>query len=72
MKTPVLFLTTMSGVDDRVEGLEAGGDDYLVKPFAFPELSARIRALLRRGRIDQVLRLKCDELEMDLATRTMR
>src|SRR6266481_6388705 len=46
--TPVLFLTTMSGVDDRVEGLEAGADDYLVKPFAFAELLARISALARR------------------------
>lgn len=48
VRTPVLFLTAMSGVDDRVEGLEAGGDDYLVKPFAFSELVARINALVRR------------------------
>lgn len=48
VRTPVLFLTAISGVDDRVEGLEAGGDDYLVKPFAFSELTARIGALVRR------------------------
>src|SRR3990167_951168 len=47
VKTPVLFLTTMGGVDDRVAGLEAGGDDYLVKPFAFAELLARVGALAR-------------------------
>ena len=48
VKTPVLVLTTLGGIDDRVEGLEAGGDDYLVKPFAFAELMARINALARR------------------------
>jgi len=48
IKTPVLFLTTLGGIDDRVEGLEAGGDDYLVKPFAFAELMARVNALARR------------------------
>ena len=48
MTAPVLFLTTMGGVDDRVAGLEAGGDDYLTKPFAFAELRARIGALARR------------------------
>src|SRR5580658_4128853 len=47
--TPVLFLTTMSGIDDRVEGLEGGADDYLVKPFAFAELLARVHAMTRRG-----------------------
>jgi len=46
--TPILILTSMDGIDDRVEGLEAGGDDYLVKPFAFPELLARVNALARR------------------------
>src|SRR5690349_15316776 len=49
-KTPVLFLTAIGGIDDRVEGLEAGGDDYLVKPFAFSELLARVNALARRPR----------------------
>jgi len=67
--TPVLILTARDAVEDRVVGLDAGADDYLVKPFAFPELVARIRALLRRGRPDQVLRLKAADLEMDLVTR---
>lgn len=67
--TPVLILTAKDAVEDRVVGLDLGADDYLVKPFAFPELLARIRALLRRGRPDQMLRLKCDNLEMDLVTR---
>ena len=48
VSTPVLFLTNLSGIDDRVEGLEAGGDDYLVKPFAMDELMARVTALARR------------------------
>jgi len=69
MQTPVLILTAKDAVEDRVLGLDSGADDYLVKPFAFPELLARIRALLRRGRIDQVLRFKAGDLEMDLVTR---
>jgi DNA-binding response OmpR family regulator len=69
LQTPVLILTAKDGVDDRVLGLDSGADDYLVKPFAFPELLARIRALLRRGRSDQVLKLKLSDLEMDLVTR---
>jgi DNA-binding response OmpR family regulator len=69
MQTPVLILTAKDAIEDRVFGLDSGADDYLVKPFAFPELLARIRALLRRGRIDQVLRLKAGDLEMDLVTR---
>jgi DNA-binding response OmpR family regulator len=69
VETPVLILTARDGVDDRVLGLDRGADDYLVKPFAFPELLARIRALLRRGRPDQVLKLKLADLEMDLVTR---
>jgi DNA-binding response OmpR family regulator len=71
LQTPVLILTAKDAVDDRVLGLDSGADDYLVKPFAFPELLARIRALLRRGRGDQVLRLKAGDLEMDLVTRTV-
>ena len=69
VQTPVLILTAKDAIEDRVLGLDSGADDYLVKPFAFPELLARIRALLRRGRIDQVLRLKVSDLEMDLVTR---
>ena len=67
--TPVLILTARDGVDDRVLGLDLGADDYLVKPFALPELLARIRALLRRGRPSEVLRLKTADLELDLVTR---
>jgi DNA-binding response OmpR family regulator len=58
--TPVLILMARDGIDDRVRGLDFGADDYLVKPFALPELLARIRALLRRGRPSDVLRLKAD------------
>ncbi len=72
-ETPVLFLTTLSGIDDRVMGLNAGGDDYLVKPFAMPELLARVAALGRRrggGKVETVL--KVADLEMDLIARTVR
>src|SRR5262249_45693438 len=69
VQTPVFILTAKDAVEDRVLGLDQGADDYLVKPFAFPELLARIRALLRRGRMDQVLKLAHDDLEMDLVTR---
>jgi two-component system, OmpR family, copper resistance phosphate regulon response regulator CusR len=67
--TPVLILTARDGVDDRVLGLDLGADDYLVKPFALPELLARIRALLRRGRPSEALRLKASDLELDLLGR---
>ncbi len=70
--TPVLILSARDTVEDRVQGLETGADDYLVKPFAFTELLARIRALLRRGRQDEVLRLQAANLEMDLVTRSVR
>jgi len=69
IETPVLILTARDGVDDRVLGLDLGADDYLVKPFALAELLARIRALLRRGRPSEVLRLKAADLELDLVTR---
>jgi DNA-binding response OmpR family regulator len=69
IETPVLILTARDGVDDRVLGLDLGADDYLVKPFALPELLARIRALLRRGRPTDVLRLKAADLEVDLVAR---
>lgn len=73
LKTPVIFLTTMVGVGDRVEGLEAGGDDYLVKPFAFAELLARVNALARRPPMTQVETvLKVADLEMDLISRKVR
>jgi len=67
--TPVLILTARDGVDDRVLGLDLGADDYLVKPFALPELLARVRALLRRGRPSEAFRLKTADLEMDLVAR---
>jgi len=70
VQTPVLILTAKDAVADRVKGLDSGADDYLVKPFAFPELLARIRALVRRGRSDESLRFKCSDLEVDLATHT--
>jgi two-component system, OmpR family, copper resistance phosphate regulon response regulator CusR len=69
IETPVLILTARDTVEDRVRGLDGGADDYLIKPFAFPELLARIRLLLRRGRGDKLLRLKLVDLEMDLVTR---
>jgi two-component system copper resistance phosphate regulon response regulator CusR len=69
IETPVLILTARDGIDDRVLGLDLGADDYLVKPFALAELLARIRALLRRGRPSEVLRLKAADLELDLVTR---
>jgi two-component system OmpR family response regulator len=70
VKTPVIFLTSVGGVDDRVDGLEAGGDDYLVKPFAFSELLARVNALARRpAALDQKTVLRVVDLEMDLVRR---
>ena len=69
IETPVLILTARDGVDDRVLGLDLGADDYLVKPFALPELLARVRALLRRGRPTDVFRVKAADLELDLVTR---
>jgi len=69
METPVLVLTARDSLEDRVTGLDAGADDYLVKPFAFAELLARIRALVRRGRVADAPRLAVGDLEMDLVTR---
>lgn len=70
--TPVLFLTSMSGVHDRVDGLDAGGDDYLVKPFAFSELTARVNALARRPPITTgKTSLNIGDLSMDLVTRAV-
>jgi two-component system copper resistance phosphate regulon response regulator CusR len=69
METPVLVLTARDSLEDRVTGLDAGADDYLVKPFAFAELLARVRALVRRGRVADAPRLAVGDLEMDLVTR---
>lgn len=69
LKTRVLILTARDAVEDRVQGLDSGADDYLIKPFAFPELLARFRVLLRRGRPDESLRLRLADLDMDLLTR---
>jgi len=70
-KMPILMLTAMGGVEDRVEGLEAGADDYLVKPFAFSELLARTNALLRRPPVQSERTvLKVADLELDLIRRT--
>jgi two-component system copper resistance phosphate regulon response regulator CusR len=70
VQIPVLILTARDGIDDRVLGLDLGADDYLVKPFALPELLARIRALLRRGRATEVVtRLKAGDLELDTSAR---
>ena len=66
---PVLFLTARDQVEDRVKGLEFGADDYLVKPFAFSELLARVRALLRRGRTNEPELLQVADLELDLLRR---
>lgn len=69
-RTPVLFLTSLGGVDDRIDGLNAGGDDYLVKPFAFGELSARVAALARRPvALEQNTTLTAADLELDLISR---
>jgi len=72
-QTPVLILSALGSVDHRVEGLRAGGDDYLTKPFALSELLARIQALLRRGQIAPVpeMKLRLADLEMDLLARTV-
>jgi DNA-binding response OmpR family regulator len=69
VKTPVLVLTARDALQDRVAGLDSGADDYLVKPFAFAELLARIRALMRRGRGAESPRLAVGDLMMDLITR---
>mgnify|MGYP002336239210 CR=1 FL=1 len=76
IETPVLFLTARDAVQDRVRGLELGADDYLVKPFAFSELLARVRSVLRRGTARQASTLRLADLEIDLirhrATRSER
>jgi DNA-binding response OmpR family regulator len=69
IKTPVLALTARDSLQDRVLGLDTGADDYMVKPFAFAEVVARIRALVRRGRAAEIPRLSVGDLELDLITR---
>ncbi len=71
-KTPTLMLTARDTVDDRVAGLDAGADDYLVKPFAFPELLARVRALMRRPPLQTGTVLEVADLQMDTAKREVR
>ena len=70
--TPVIFLTARGEVEDRVRGLDAGGDDYLSKPFSLAELLARLRALLRRQRPQSMNVLRVGDLELDLISRTAR
>ena len=71
--TPVMFLSALAQVDDRVRGLKAGGDDYLTKPFAFAELLARVEALARRGKSEgPVTKLVAGDLEMDLLSRGVK
>ena len=67
--TPVLVLTARDTLEDRVIGLDSGADDYLVKPFAFEEMLARVRALVRRGRTSEMLRFTTADLELDLVAR---
>ena len=69
--TPVLVVSALSSVDDRIRGLKAGGDDYLVKPFALTELVARVEALLRRGETARTTRLRVGALEVDFVERTV-
>ncbi|WP_159981362.1 MULTISPECIES: response regulator transcription factor [unclassified Novosphingobium] len=72
IRTPALFLTALNGVEDRVEGLEAGGDDYLAKPFAASELLARVNALARRPPIVEMRTVLCvEDLELDRMKRTV-
>jgi two-component system OmpR family response regulator len=72
-QTPVLILSALDAVDDRVRGLKAGGDDYLAKPYAFSELMARLEALTRRGAVGKTeTRIAVGELEIDLLARTVR
>ena len=70
VQAPILILTALSGTDQKVTGLDAGADDYLIKPFEFDELVARIRALMRRGQAGQPAELICHDLKLDLAKRS--
>ncbi len=70
--SPVLMLTARDALDDRVRGLDVGADDYLTKPFAFTELAARLRALMRRGPVERPASLRVGDLVLDPATRIVR
>lgn len=72
VNAPVIFLSARHEIEDRVRGLDAGGDDYLAKPFSMVELLARLRALLRRQRAEPIEQLRVADLELDLITRTAR
>lgn len=73
LKLPIIFLSAKASVDDRVKGLQAGGDDYLTKPFAFSELLARVQALIRRAtQTSEPMKLVAGDLELDLLTREAR
>jgi DNA-binding response OmpR family regulator len=72
LRVPVLLLTARDTVEDRVRGLDSGADDYLIKPFAFAELSARVRALLRRGKQESPVAMELADLRIDLITRKVR
>ena len=72
LRVPVLLLTAMDAIEDRVRGLDAGADDYLVKPFAFSELLARLRALLRRPPLQVDTLMHVGDLQMDIARREVR
>jgi two-component system, OmpR family, response regulator len=72
IRTPVLFISALATVDERIRGLQAGGDDYLTKPFAMTELAARVEALLRRSDDRSITRLLVGSLEIDLIARTAR
>ena len=71
LRVSVLVITARDAVDERVRGLDSGADDYMVKPFAFSELLARLRALLRRGRPEESMRLRISDVEVDPLTRTV-
>ena len=72
VRSPILMLTARDAVEDRITGLDTGADDYLAKPFDFGELLARLRALARRGPVEQGLLLRVGDLELDPATRAVR
>ena len=72
VKSKVLMLTALNSTEDKISGLDSGADDYLPKPFQFNELLARMRALLRRGDATEARHLRCDDLELDLYSRTAK